>query len=438
MQQAHPELRQITIRPQQQFSWLIVAALLFGGALAAGNLYSRGAWLFAAALAVLILGLACDRLVFDGRRLQRCGPKAWLLALVLGHKRALTLDELETVSSFVTHRRKGALGYRTVISGGGMRWEITSRQPNYASLIRTLCRALSPSKLDPRSRELRDYWPEPEQKNIILLLRSWRAAAYAPALTTPPRMWRRLANSLALAGQFDAAERYFRLARRQEPRNARLLYELGRCLRLRASVEPGGESHRRKGRALAAAYTARRADACWRLAGHLAGEDAALLERIGESFFEAHRDRLALRYFERALQRDSARLRANIGMAEVALRSGQAARAVHYYRAAARAADAQGETSLAQLAGRQAAYYERLRDDDRFLDAEMARLNLLDHLKWARRGALCAFLAAWLVHLTCQQFAPSMHALSREISATAAIIWISTITASYYFSQRRN
>ncbi len=452
------ERKQITIRPQQQLAWLGLTAVLFAGALAAGNVYGRGVWMFAAMFAALLIGCVCDSLVFDGHRLKRSGPQALFGSLALGRKRELALEEIETISTFVTStRRNGALVYRTTISGAGLRWVISSRQPSYARLIKSLFSAVSPNVLDPRSRDLLDYWPEPEQ------LRAWQSAALSPALMTPPRMWRSLANNFALTGQFEIAARYFRLAYRQDSRNPQLLYELGRFLRLRARFEgAAGESSRQQAvgsrqktasgeqgtkgkkrlstayRLPPTAYSSRRAEACLRLAGRLAREDGALLERIGETFFESHQDSLALRYFERALQANSHRLRASIGMAEVALRSGQAARTVYYYRTAAGVAEAQGNDSLAQLAERQADYYERLRADDRFLDAEMFRLSLLDQLKWARRGAMCAFLAAWLVHLTCYQFAPSVQQISREISATSAIIWLTTITASYFFSQRRN
>ena len=428
---------QITIRPQQPFAWLGLAALLFGGALMASSVYGRGVWLFAAVFVATLIGCVGDALVFDGEQLTRRGLKSLCGSLCFGRANTLALADIETISTLVTNsRRNGALVYRTTITGAGQRWIITSRRSSYPHFIQALFSAVSPNALDPRSRDLLNYWPESEQLNL------WQSATLSPALMTPPRMWRKLANHFALAGQFDAAARYFRLAYRQDSRNAQLLYEIGRFLRLRVMLEqvsPEEKNQRVKGRRRRIEMSpVRQSEACLRLAGRLASGDAALLERIGETFFEMHQDHLALRYFERALQVDAQRLRATIGLAEVALRSGQAARVVYYYRAAARVAETRGDLSLAGLAERQAAYYERLREDDRFLDAEMWRLDLLDQLKWARRGALVAFLASWLVHLTCVQFAPAVQALSREISATSAIIWLTTITASYFFSQRRN
>ena len=443
------ERNQITIRPQQPLSWLVVMALLFAGAALAGNVYGRGSWFFGLLFAATAIGFAWDSIVFDGRRLRRRGPGALLRWAALGQRPSMSVDEVDVIATYAAgaERRDGKPIYQTVISGDGRRWVISSRRRGYHRFAKSLFGAVSPTKLDPRSGELRDHWQERGQ------LSASNFAAGLPAQTAP-QAWRGLANGLALHGQFEAAARYFHLAHRHDPRNAHLLYEMGRFLRLRATTESrlaaGGEQPFKKKKArgkqdATAAYSPlhparypRRAEACLRLAGRLAGQDAALLERIGETFFEFHHYRLALRYFERALQADPGRVRAQIGLAEVALWGGQIARVVCFYRAAARLAAESGEAGLARLAEGKADYYERLRDDDKFLGWEMTRLNLLDHLKWARRGAMFIFLAAWLVHLSSYQWAEPLQALSREVSATSAIIWVSTVTATYFFSQRRD
>src|SRR5207253_7249090 len=81
--------KQITVRPQQPFSWLGLAAILLTGATVAGNIYGRGVWLFAAVLVMMVIGFACDALVFDGQRLRRRGPGALLGALAFGRRREL-------------------------------------------------------------------------------------------------------------------------------------------------------------------------------------------------------------------------------------------------------------------------------------------------------------------------------------------------------------
>lgn len=427
---------QVSIRPQQPWFWLVATGLLLAGAVAAGNLYHRSVWLFAVVFAVLVIGFCRDAIVFDGRSLKRRGPGAWVFGLLLGQKQEITLDELETISSYIEERerRSGRLVYRTVISGAGLRWEIRSRRSKYPAFIKSLFRAVSPNKLDPRSCHLRDYWRE---GSLPQVMRSGRAASL---MNVQPAQWRSVASELALDGNFDAAARYFRLAYRRERNNAQLLYEMGRFLQLRAMLESSpAEIRRRTPRGMTPrASCARRADACLRLAARLGRRDAALLERIGESYFEVHKDTLAEHYFAHALRLEEGRLRARLGLAEVAFRHGRLASVIHFYRSAARVIEHETDLSLTRLAERRADYYERLQQDERFLDAEMSRLNLLDHLKWARRGAMLAFLISWFFHLAFYQLADSFQTLSREISATAAVIWLSTLAASYLFSQRRN
>jgi tetratricopeptide (TPR) repeat protein len=427
--------RQVSIRPSQPRFWLAAAGLLLLGALAAGNLYHRGVWLFATVFAALLIGFICDAVVFDGEKLKRRGPGAWLYGLLTGIRQEITLDQLETISSYVEKRgRRGTLLYRTVICGAGVRWEISSSQPEYHSFIKTFFRSVSPNKLDPRSHHLLAYWRESRLPELI------RKSRPGSVKGTPPEKWREMANQFALDGDFETAARYFRLAYRREPGNAALLYEMGRFLQLRAMLESSPtEFRRRTPRGLSLqASCARRADACLRLAARLERRNAALLERIGESYFEIHRDQLAERYFARALRIEERRLRSSIGLAEIAFRAGRLANVIHFYRVTARLVEHETDQSLVALAERRAAYYERLQRDDSFLDAEMSRLNLLDHLKWARRGALFTFLVSWFFHLAFHQAADSLQTLSREISATAAIVWLSTIAASYLFSQRRN
>jgi len=430
----HPPTK-IAIRTRQPWFWLLIATLLLAGALVAGNLYSRGVWLIAAVFVAMVVGFAWDAIVFDGKTLRRRGPGAWLYGLLLGRRQEITLDELETVSCYVEEkRRRGALVYRTLISGAGLRWEIRSHQAKYRTFIKSFFGAVSPNKLDPRSRHLLNYWQE---TNLPKLLKTGKGSS---SIGVSPQSWRSLANQFALEGNFETAARYFRLAWRREPGNAALLYEMGRFLQLRAMLESAPKDVRKRTpRGMSPQVScARRADACFRLAGRLAREDAALLERIGESYFEIHQDQLAERYFTRALRINSGRLRASIGLAEVAFRGGRLAHVIHFYRSTARVVEDETDLSLARLAERRADYYERLRRDEQFLDAEVSRLNLLHQLKWARRGAMVLFLSSWFFHLASYRVTDSFQTISREISATAAVIWLSTIAASYLFSQRKN
>ena len=111
-----------------------------------------------------------------------------------------------------------------------------------------------------------------------------------------------------------------------------------------------------------------RSDACLRLASRLAHKEPDLLERIGEAFFERLDYKRAADCFRRALEFDPARFRANIGLAEIALRDGKLAHVAHYYGAAA----GNDDRALARMASREAQYYERLISDEWFLESDSA------------------------------------------------------------------
>ncbi|MFN0119259.1 MAG: tetratricopeptide repeat protein [Blastocatellia bacterium] len=422
-----------TVRPQQPWHWLLVPAILLAGTVMARHIYPNGPAIFGAVLAVMLTGFVLDVLVYDGEKVKRRGPAAWLYGFLAGYPCELTTDQIETISSYAEPGKRGGVVYRTIISGYGLRWEILSRSRGYEAFIDQVFRAAGSNKLDPRSRQLLAYW---RKSGPALQMR--KNNGREPVSLTPA-MWREAANHLALDGQFDMAARYFCLALRREPRNAELLYEMGRFLQLRAMLEAEpAEIRRRRPRGMSPQEScARRSQACFRLAGMRAGGNAALLERIGESFFEVHDDQRAATYFSRALGLNEKRLRASIGQAEVAFRDGRLAHTIHYYNAAARVVENDADQSLAQLAQRRAEYYELLRRDDKFLDDEIARLNLRDHLRMAQRGALFISLAFWFCHVAFYDLAGSFQALTREIGATAAVIWLSTTAATLLFTGRR-
>jgi hypothetical protein len=412
----------ITIRPQQPLYWLVLIGCLFVGVSAAGKVYGRGFWFFAASFAVVAAGFLSDRLVFDGERLRRRGLAAWL-ASRCGLKCEMAVGDIETVTSFQSKARGDAPGYRTTISGAGLKWTVNSHRRQYRALIQSLCGALSQHQLDPLSSELLAHWGEGQSRQT-----------FGDTAQTAQKVlrWRALANRLALDGNFDVAAQYFRLAYEHDPNNARLVYEMARFLRRRlsANFQPKGEAARR---------SAERAETYLRLAAQLAAHerDAALLERIGETFFETRQGRQARRCFEQAVQFDAQRVRASLGLAAMALEQGQVAKAAHSYYAAARGAEEAGAVSLAELAARKADYYQRLMGDGEFLSAEASREGVLKQLKWGRRAAFAFFLVAWLLQLGSYQLTSAVHNFSREITATAAVMWVITTTATYIFSQRR-
>ena len=175
-----------------------------------------------------------------------------------------------------------------------------------------------------------------------------------------------------------------------------------------------------------------RSDACLRLASRLAGNAPDLLERIGEAFFERLDFKRASDCFRRALQLDPARFRANIGLAEIALRDGKLAHVAHFYNAAASSDDA----ALARMAGREARYYERLMGDDDFLEAELHRIRISNQIRWARRLAAMTFFSAWLVGGIAGRLSPLVESFGWAIMATSGFIWCAAMASIRFFRRR--
>jgi tetratricopeptide (TPR) repeat protein len=414
----------LTVRPQQPLHLLLPLGFLLLGVCAAGKVYGRASWLFAALFTAAAAAFLADRIVFDGHSLRRRGLAAWIGSR-FGLRHELAVGEIETITSYPVLTRGHAVRYRTLVCGAGVKWTISSRSPHYYGLIKSLFAAVSPHQLDPLSAELLAYWGEERPRH------SFFEAAQAGQKV---RRWRRLANSLSLDGHSDVAARYFRLAYETDPNNARLIYEMARFVRRNLVLQ------KRRAQAQEGRRAVERVEQYLVSAGRVAERagDAAVVERVGETFFELRNQEQARQHFETAVRIESHRPRANIGLALMALQGGQVARAVHHYAAAASGAAAAGAESLARLAGQKADYYARLIGDDQFLSAESWRVGVLTQLKWGRRAALALFLAAWLMQLGSYQFLSAVHHFSREISATAAVMWIITSTASYLFSQRRS
>jgi tetratricopeptide (TPR) repeat protein len=234
----------------------------------------------------------------------------------------------------------------------------------------------------------------------------------------PAPLLRRIGNALKLAGKLAQASSYFRVAYEKEPRNPQLLYEMSRFFHSSAQSED--------------IRLLQRSDACLRLASRLAGGEPDLLERIGEAFFERLDFKRASECFRRALQLDPARFRANIGLAEIALRDGKLAHVAHFYNAAASSSDA----ALSRMAGREARYYERLMDDDDFLEAELRRIRISNQVRWARRLAAMTFFSAWLVGGLAGRLSSMVEQFGWAIMAMSGLIWCTTIFTMRIFRRR--
>ena len=408
-------MNKVSTRPGYM-PYAITAAVLAtaGSALLKNGLIVYGAICWAV-LVPLAAAAALDRIEFDGRRIKRKGPMAFLLTHLANVRQQLSITDIETVttetSSLSFSNGEARLSYRTHISGAGADIHIRSHRSTYVPFIKALFKAMGPDKLDPRSFELFEYFESRNSLKDNPVLRSEIAGLPVPLL-------RRIANSLKLAGRLAQASSYFRIAYEKEPRNPELLYEMSRFFHSSAQAED--------------ARLLQRSDACLRLASRLAGKEPHLLERIGEAFFERLDYKRAADCFQRALALDPARFRANVGLAEIALRDGKLAHVAHFYKAAASSSDA----ALARLAEREARYYERLMRDDDFLEAELRRIRISNQIRWVRRLATLTFFATWFAGAVAGRFYQEIEEFSWALMASSGLAWVAVTVSMRYLFRR--
>jgi len=356
-----------------------------------------------------------DRIEFDGQAIRHRGPFAFLLAHLLRMRRELRVTDIEAITTETTRLTfatgDARISYHTRVSGAGVEIVVRSHRSSYARFIKALFLAAGPHKLDPRSFEIYEYFETGHALKESPVLKSDIDAIAAPLL-------RRIGNSLKLAGKLAQASSYFRVAYEKEPRNPKLLYEMSRFFHSSAQRED--------------TRLLQRSDACLRLASRLAGDEPDLLERIGEAFFERLDFKRATDCFRRALALDPARFRSNVGLAEIALRDGKLAHVAHFYNAAAGSSD----MALARMAGREARYYERLMDDDDFLESELRRIRISNQVRWARRVAAMTFFGAWLAGGIIGRFSSLVEDISRAIMATSGLLWCAAILVTRFFRRR--
>jgi tetratricopeptide (TPR) repeat protein len=433
--------------------YLAVSCLLtFAAALFVRAQYDLAAFI-AIALAWIVTPLLAftDRISFDGHVLSRRGFVPLLTRFIKGHELRLGIEEIERVetSAVRTVRRNGRVRYRyrSEVSGRGSTFTFASGGNAYRQMVRTLFPLLGYDKVDARSSELRDYLTDSQTLRLNLeLLRIAPPEVLASATSelehgakkeilhrrvegmTPTtidvergRLLRLAANELRAAGRLRESAEAFRRALLVIPRDGWLVYEFARFLRSQA-----GMAHD--------ARLLQRSRACLRLAARRAGDDAPLLSRIGESFYESGELTQATRAFGRALELNSRAFRAEIGLAEVALRSGKLAHVIHHYDAAARIAP---DEALARHARREAEYYARLNNDDDYLSAELRRIGWLQNLQSARRLAARMTLASLLLALMGPSFDEAIEGIGWSLASSSLVAWLGVALISRYLTPRR-
>jgi tetratricopeptide (TPR) repeat protein len=394
-----------------------------------------------------------DRIRLEGRILSRTGLVAFFHKIFKGRAIRVGIDDIEQVETYAvrTLRRGGSVRYRyrSEVRGRGLSFVFASGG-NYRHMVRCLFTLVHDEKLDARSRELRDYLEEPKRlRETIKLLGIAPASVLDGALpdfrllrkgTTlmsssvigelsasereRGQLLRRVANQLRAAGRLREAGEAFRRALLVAPRDGWVLYELARFLRSQAS-------------ALADARLLSRSRAALRLAARHAREDAGLLARIGESFFEFGDPVRATQLFRQALEVQPRSFLAEAGLAELSLRSGKLAHVIHHYQAAARIAP---DESSARFARREADYYALLNDDDEYLTAELRRINWLQTVQTVRRlsarimlaSILLAFIGAFI-----DGIGTDLSAVGWSLAASSLAAWVGVHLLGKLLSTRR-
>lgn len=391
-----------------------------------------------------------DRITFDGLQLSRRGIVPSVKKLLGLRSHTLRADDIERVetSAVRTLRRGGRVRYRyrSEVTGRGVSLIFASGGERYRRMVRVLFPLLADEKLDTRSSELRDYLASSQTLGITLnhlriastevldaaaedsqdkarkSVRNQRTLKELRRATDfeRGRLLRRAANELRAAGRLREAAEAFRRALLVTPRDGWLVYEFARFMRSQASAASDA-------RLLA------RARAGLRLAASRGADNALLLMRIGESYFEFGDTELAARQFSRALELNPRSFRAEIGLAELSLRNGKLAHVIHHYDAAARVAP---DEALSRYARRESDYYSRLNDDDEYLSTELRRINRLQHLQQARRLAARVTFTGILAALVGPSIDESIESFAWSLATSAVIAWTAVAVVARLLASR--
>jgi len=383
-----------------------------------------------------------DQISFDGRRLERTGllPRLW--TWFNGSRRRLKLTDIEQVETQAIRavRRGGNVHYRyrTVLHGKGVSISFASGGEDFRQMIRAILPRLSDNALDVRSLDLRQFLTDPKE---TLMKAEFARIPSADVLEASRPLSRNvlskscsavdadatsddlhiMANELRIAGFLPQALESFRRALVSRPRDARLLFDFGRCLNSYAAL-------RRDKR------MTRRSIAALRLAERRADDDIDLLSELGECYVQVGEWRRASAAFQRILDRIGDNFRAARGLAEIALRDGKIAHVIHHFASANRVAET---PALRRWTRGEADYFSRLNDDEEYMETEFARVNLLETIESSRKTTLrIAFLAFPAVFIGVFFEDALIANIGWAITTVALLIWTGLIITARMLSRR--
>lgn len=388
--------------------------------------------------------IATDRLYFDGDAMSRSGLLPLIARIFRGRRLQLSISDIESVevTTVRTLRRGGTVRYRysTEVSGNNHAFVFASGGKKFRRMAQALLPKIAESKLDARAVELRDYLCDPKELQQQLTAsgipnddvldgmndRTRNRIRNASIVTTQPdderaRTLAQLANRLRVAGRLRESAEAFRRALHLMPRNPWLLLEYARLLRSQASAFGDARLLSRSGAAL-------------KLSSLRGSDDARLLTRVGESFFELGQPMRAARVLRRALDLDRNSFRASTLLAEVALNEGKLAHVIHHYRDAASVAL---DAAAAGMALREADYFGRLNDDDDYLSSELRRMNWLEGASRVQQFSARVSFAALFVALAGSFIDQIVAGVGWAVASSSIIGWSGSLLLRKFLSRRR-
>jgi tetratricopeptide (TPR) repeat protein len=402
------------------FAWLIVPLLLFS-----------------------------DKITFDGECLQRTGllPRIW--SLLNGDSKKLKISQIEQVETQAMRalKRGGTVfyRYRTLVQGNNLRFVIASGGENYRNLVKNLFQKLSDDTLDNRSMEMRDYLSEPKEalmkaefarlpssevlenscNEFVLNDRKLRSKRNNFAISDDDiekaDYLRQLANELRLSGYLLQSLEAFRRALLLNPNDGWLIFEFARCLSSYAGTERNVKLEKK-------------AHAAMRLAAIRSKNDAELLSRVGESYFQFGDWDRAKKVFNQALLLANENFRSARGLAEISLREGKIAHVLHHFTTAIRSADT---NALKNWVNGEIAYFSRLNNDEEYMDLEVRRINLLEAMQRGKGMVLrFAFLGLPIILFGFLIDENLISQIGWAISAISLAIWAILLVGENLFSNR--
>jgi tetratricopeptide (TPR) repeat protein len=433
----------IRVSPHSYFTGLLLGTF-FSAFFFYLELDLAGAILFGISWILVPFFALNDRISFDGKRLIRTGSLPRLWAWFNNSRRRLKLSEIEQVETHAvrTIKRGGNIfyRYRTVIRGKGLSVTIASGGDDFRRMIKGILHRLPDNVLDNRSIELRDHLTDPKETLMraefsripaadvlsgIMKSSGGKATRATQRPGSPEEEkaddLRSLANELRLSGYLLQALEAFRRALVLRPRDARLLFEFARCLHSFASAERDPRLERR---ALAAL----------RLSELRAEDDADLLIRLGEWYFQIGEWRRASRTFQNVLEKAGESFRTARGLAEIALREGKIAHVIHHFATAGRIAET---ASLRRWSRSEADYFSHLHSDEEYMELEISRVNMLETIERSKKTALRIAFLAFPAILIGILFEDNLVAdIGWAISSISLLVWAGLIISTSLLGQR--